>query len=131
MEGQGAEIHLLNHMIYHSLETKVSAIFRGINLGDAIFFQFFDLIGNNNTASSSENFNMSGIFLSQQIDHISECFHMSALVAGHGNPLSIFCNSGIDKFLDGSVMGEMDNLNTRILQYSPHYVSRCIVTVKE
>jgi hypothetical protein len=74
---------------------------------------------------------MRSIVFLQQINHVFEGFHMPALVAGHGNALSIFFYRGVDQLLDRSVVGQMDNFDTGILQNPAHDICRGIVTVEK
>jgi hypothetical protein len=56
---------------------------------------------------------------------------MSALVAGHGDTLGIFFYGGFNQFLNGPVVGKVDDFYAGILKYSAHDVGRCIMTIKK
>lgn len=56
---------------------------------------------------------------------------MSALVAGYGNSLRIFLDSGFNDFLRRAVMTQMDNFCSLRLHHPAHDIDSRIVAVKK
>ena len=131
MEGQGREIQAVDHVVDHALQAHGGAVFRGVDLGYAIAFKLPYLVGDNDPATAAEHLDMRGASLGQEVDHVFKRLHVSALIAGHGDALDILLDGCIDQFLNRSVVGQMDDLDSGILQDPPHDVGRHVVTVKK
>ena len=125
------KITFFQHIVDHALQTHFAAILDRENTADPGIMQLVDFIINNNAATTPKNVNMGGAALFEKLHHVFKILHMSALVRTHGNTLHIFLNSTVHDFLHRSVVSKMDNLSSGTLQYSPHDIDTCVVTIKK
>ena len=80
-----------------------------IDAFNAIAVQFLDFFRQNGAASSTKNPDMTGVSLVQEVLHVFEVLHMSALVRSHGNRLRILLNGAIDHLVNASIMAEVNH----------------------
>jgi len=102
-----------------------------INTGNAVFLQFFDLLGKDDAASASENFDVPEPLFFQHVVHVFEEFHVTPLVRGNGNGLDIFLNGGIDNFMNRTVVPQMNHFGPRRLDDPSHNIDGGVVSVKQ
>ncbi len=134
MDGAVADcgkIHGFDHVVDDALKPHPGAVFGGIDFGDTIFLEFPDFFRNDHAAAAAKNPDMGSPVFFQKIDHVFEKFDMTALITGYADSLCIFGDGGIDDFLNGSVMAEVNNFHTGVLQNPSHDVDGCIMTVKK
>ena len=74
---------------------------------------------------------MSASVLIKQVFHVFKKLYVAALVAGNGNTLCIFFYSTFNNFCYAAVMTQVNDFSTFTLQYSPHDVDCCIMTIEQ
>ena len=85
----------MNHIVDNSLESHPGAVFGGIDFRYSIRFQFPDFFRDNDAAAAAENHDVGRAAFFKQIDGIFKKFNVAALIAGDGDPLSIFFNGRV------------------------------------
>ena len=102
-----------------------------IDARDSIGMKFFNFRRKNGSAPTAKNFYMWGSFFFEQVEHVFEILHMSPLIGGHRNGLSIFLNGTIYNLLHRTVMSQVNNFTTRGLDNPSHNIDSGIVAIKE
>jgi hypothetical protein len=118
-------------VVDNALKTQHAAVFGRIDTGHAVFVQFVHFGRHDHAATASEHPNIIGALFPEQVHDVLEKFHVAALIAAYGNALGVFLDRGGDDFGGASVVPQVDHFGPGILQYSPHNVYGCVVTVKQ
>src|SRR6476620_6537743 len=74
---------------------------------------------------------MATAVLFQQVFHVLEKLHVTALVRGNGNTLHVFLNSAFYYLCHTAVMTQVNNLCSLALENAAHNIDRCIVPVEK
>src|ERR1051326_2779801 len=85
----------------------------------------------NCSSATAKNFYMSAACLLQQIIHVFEKFHVTALVRSDGNCLRVFLDGAVNNLFHAAVMSKVNYLCTACLNNSAHDVDSGIVPVKQ
>ena len=125
------EVGDFHHHCDHARQAHGLAVFGRENPRHAIGMQVFDFRRDDHAATAAENFNVGPPGLFQQVDHVFEVFHMSALVGRNRNALDVFLDRRVDDIGDGAVMAQVNDLGARTLQNPAHDVDRRIVPVEQ
>ncbi len=118
-------------MVDDSLQPQPGAVLRRIDFGDPIGFQLSDLLGDDHPTAAAKHLDMIRSAFPEQIHHVFKKFDVTALVAGDGNPLSVFLDSSGDNLPDRAVVAQMDHLHTGALKNSAHDIDGGIVAVEK
>ena len=65
------EVALPQHVLDHSLETQLATVVRGVDSGDAVRVQFFDLFGQDHAAAAAEDLDVTAPAFFQQVEHVA------------------------------------------------------------
>jgi len=115
----------------HPFETHPPAVVRGVDTGDTVPVQLFDLAGEDGAAAAAEKLDVSAAILIEKILDILEEFQMAALIGRDGDALYIFFDGAFDDFGCGAVVTEVDDLGALRLQQPPHDIDRGIMAVEK
>jgi len=124
-------IALLKQIVDHPLESELAAVVRRVHTRDAVPEQFVDLGRENRAAATSEDLDVTGAALAQQVEHVLEVLDVAALIRGHRDRLRILLDGAIDDLGHRAVVAEMDDLGPGGLQYSPHDVDGGVVAIEQ
>ena len=109
--GAHGVIALFQHIIDHALQAHVAPIIRGVDTGDTIVVQLLDFFRQNGTAPASEELNVAGAPLLEQVMHVLKELGVPTLIGGNGDALRIFHDGSIYNFLYGAVVAEVDDFS--------------------
>src|SRR5699024_544331 len=84
-----------------------------------------------NPAATTKDFDITSTQFLQKVNHIFKIFNMAALIGRNSDPLGIFLNGGVNNFLNGAVVAEMNHFRYAGLKNAPHNVDRCVMTIKQ
>ena len=129
--GDRVEIGLLDEVVDHALKPHGTAVVGMVNPGDAVVVKLLDFLRENGSSASTKNPNVPRPAFVQEVLHVLEVLHVSALVGGHGDRLGVFLNGGGHHLVDAAVVPEMDDFTSGPLHDAAHDVDRGIVTVKQ
>ena len=127
----GSKVTFLQHIVNHALQTHGTSVIGTVYAANAVLMQFRHFFRQNSSATATKNTDVFTAFLLEQIVHKFEVFHVTTLVAGHGNGIGIFLNGAIHYFFSTAVVPQVNNLSTAGLYNSAHDVDGCIVAVKQ
>lgn len=83
------------------------------------------------STAASEDLDVGGATLVEQLAHVGEILNVTALVRRHSNSLSVLLDGAIDDFLHRAVVAEVNHLATGSLDNSSHHIDRGVVSVEE
>src|SRR5438874_5846823 len=121
----------LEHVVDHALQAHLLAVLGRIDAHDTVGLKLANLLGHDHPAAAAEHPDVLPAPLAQEIDHVLEVLHVSALVGGHRDPLDVFLERGRHDLLDRAVVPQMDNFGTARLQDAAHDVDRGVVAVEK
>ena len=130
-EVAGAEVALLEHEIDHPLQTEFHSLIGREHPADAISLELGNLFFDDDTAAATENLDMPGVRFVEQVIHVLEVLHMTALVRRNGDALHILLDGGLDDFPHGAVVAEVDHLGPARLQDPADDIDRRVVAVEK
>ena len=70
----------MHHLVDHTLQTHILAIFRRIDAGYAVAVQLLQFLGYDHSATTAEDPDIFSVASFQQIDHVFEELDMAALI---------------------------------------------------
>ena len=120
-----------HQMLDHAHQTHLVPVFGGINLGHPIGLQFRHLPGHDGAAPPAEHLHRSRAALAQQVHHVGEELHVSALVGTDRDALHVFLDGGVHDLAHRAVVPQMDHLGALALDNAPHHVDGRVVPVEE
>src|SRR5512143_2075106 len=118
-------------MIDHSLQPHAAAIFRREYLADARGFYLLDLIGNDHSSATTEDTDMPGPPLLEEIADVLEKLHVPALITADRDPLGVFLDGSSDDLLHRAIVPQVDHFCPRRLEHAANNVGGGVVTIKE
>ncbi len=74
---------------------------------------------------------MSGSLLLKKVIHVFEVFHVTALVARHGDRLNVFLDGCVDDFLHRTVVAQVNHFAPGGLYDAPHDIDGGIVPIEK
>ena len=125
------KIAFLQHIVNHTLQSHCTTIIRMIDTRNTVFVKLFNFFGKDCSTTTTKNADMSTASFLQQIEHILEVFHMSALVRRHRNCIRILFNRTIHNFIYTSVVTKVNHLSTTTLHDTTHDIDRSIMTIEK
>ena len=85
----------------------------------------------NHTATAAKHLDVFAASLAQQIDHVLEILHMTALVGADGNALCVLLQCSRDHFIDRPVVTQVNHLGAHALQDAAHDVDGRVMAIKQ
>ena len=120
-----------DHVADHALQAHTLAVFRAVDACDAVGLQLGNFAGDDDTATTAKNLNVTRALFTQQVDHVFEVLDVAALVGADRNALHVFLQGGGDHVVNAAVVPQMDHFGTHALQDAAHDIDGRIVAVKQ
>ena len=98
---------------------------------DAVLHKLLDFLRRDRAAAAAKNANMRGAQLSKTVDHVTEKFHVAALVRTDRDAVGIFLNGRSHNVVHTAVVAQVDDFSALRLNEAPHDVDRGIVAVEQ
>jgi hypothetical protein len=122
---------IAGHVFDHPLQPHPPAVVGGIDAGDPILMQLFDLAGEDGAAAAAKEPDMPAAVLVQQVLHVFEKFQVAALVGRDGDALYIFFDGALHDLGYRPVMSQVNDLRAFRLQQAPHDIDRGVMTIEK
>ena len=124
------EVARLDHRVDHAGEAEALAVLGGEDR-DAGLAEPGDLLGDDDAATAAVDLDVPGAALAQRLDEVLEVLDVAALVGADRDALDVLVDRGVDDFLHGPVVAEVDDLGALRLQDAAHDVDRGVVPVEQ
>ena len=121
----------LEHVVDHALEAEPTAVVRAEDLVDAVRLERRDLLGDDDPAAATEDPDVRGAHLAEQVLHVPEELVVAALIRRDRDGLRVLFDGGLDDLEDRPVVAEMDDLGARVLEQAADHVDRGVVAVEQ
>ena len=90
-----------------------------------------NLVGDDDTATPTEDFDGSAVVLVQQGDHVPKELVVTALIRADCDGVCVLFDARLDDVGYRAIVAQVDDLRTKLLQETPHDVDGSVVSVKE
>ena len=121
----------LHHVLDHSHEAHEASVLNRIDVVDPGGMERGDFLVGDGSASAAEDGNLGASEFGESLHQESEEFHVPSLVGGKGDAVGVLFHRGFRDFLHRSVVAQVDDFGTLLLEDAPHDVDGRVVAVEE
>ncbi len=120
-----------HHLANHPGQAHALPVLGAEDAAHAIGLQFGNFSGHDHPAAAAKHLDLLAAARAQQIHHVLEILHMSALVGAQRNALRVFLQGGAHHLIDRTVVAQVNHLRAHALQDAPHDVDGRVMPVKQ
>ena len=120
-----------DHFTDHAGQAHFLAVFRAVDAGHAVGLQLGNLRRHDHPAAAAKHLDVRATALLEQVHHVLEVLHVTALVRAQGNALHVFLQGGSHHLFHTAVVAQVNDLGAHALQDASHDVDGCVVPVKQ